>query len=101
MPGQVQSVGTAEAVALFQLQSRANSQAEVTTWLPSGYQMVYRRYNRLAKRRDANTPLDTPPVPLLPLDCTYYCRLYRQFCKLHWAATEVHWAANERTSPAI
>ena len=53
MPGQVQSVGTAEAVALFQLQSRANSQAEVTTWLPSGYQMVYRRYNRLAKRRDA------------------------------------------------
>ena len=53
MPGQVQSVGTAEAVALFQLQSRANSQVEVTTWLPSGYQMVYRRYNRLAKRRDA------------------------------------------------
>src|SRR6476646_1428645 len=52
MPGQVQSVGTAEAVA-FQLQSRANSQPEVTTWLPSGYQMVYRRYSRLVQRRDA------------------------------------------------
>ena len=53
MSGQGKSVGTAEAVALLQLQSRTHSQPEMTTWLPSGYQMVYRRYNRLAKRRDA------------------------------------------------
>ena len=68
MPGQVQSVGTAEAVALFQLQSRANSQAEVTTWLPSGYQMVYRRYNQLAKRRDAQ---DDGDIYGRDSDCRY------------------------------
>ena len=84
MPGQVQSAGTAGAVALLQLESRANGQPGMTTWLPSGHQMVYRRYNRLAKRCDAQYDGD-----IYGRDSDWrYNPLFG--CPIHFRGREIH-----------